>query len=349
MLPQRVRRRPLQGHYAGSAAELLWPRNGPRPGRARRFERRGGSASAAPARRLARESRSAVSASLTPSMRTSPLPQPGEIMNTQLPQCIPATLHCTPIEPCATINPPCHQALPNTHVAATSCPPATVCPQPTTLCPPVGPTGVQHCTAAPPVCGHTQWHGCPAPGPGGGTIVGPTGVWHCTAAPPLCGSTGWPGCPAPGGGGGTIGPTGVWHCTAAPPLCGHTQWHGCPLGPTGFHGCPPPIGAFPAPHGQALGAAAPAAAGLVGPTGVYHCTSAPAVCGHTGWPGCPIGQTGVYHCTSTPGACGHTGWPGCPIGQTGVFHCTSTPGACGHTGWPGCPGTAATVCTQFNC
>lgn len=73
-------------------------------------------------------------------------------MNTQLPNCIPATLHCTPIEPCPTINPPCHggqqaqaqqtaatvctQLGCQTHVYATNCPPATVCAQPTTLCPP---------------------------------------------------------------------------------------------------------------------------------------------------------------------------------------------------------------------
>lgn len=72
-------------------------------------------------------------------------------MNTQLPNCIPATLHCTPIEPCPTINPPCHggqqaqaqtaatvctQFGCQTHVYATNCPPATVCAQPTTLCPP---------------------------------------------------------------------------------------------------------------------------------------------------------------------------------------------------------------------
>jgi hypothetical protein len=62
-------------------------------------------------------------------------------VNTQLPNCIPATLHCTPIEPCPTINPPCpgqQQAGggAHTHVFHTNCPPMTVCPQPTTLCPP---------------------------------------------------------------------------------------------------------------------------------------------------------------------------------------------------------------------
>lgn len=65
-------------------------------------------------------------------------------MNTQLPNCIPATLHCTPIEPCPTINPPCpggQQAQGqtaatvctqygcHTHVYATNCLPATVCAQ----------------------------------------------------------------------------------------------------------------------------------------------------------------------------------------------------------------------------
>lgn len=27
-----------------------------------------------------------------------------------------------------------------------------------------GPTGVQHCTQTPPVCGNTAWQGCPPPG-----------------------------------------------------------------------------------------------------------------------------------------------------------------------------------------
>src|SRR5579859_2725040 len=371
-------------------------------------------------------------------------------MNTQLPECIPASLHCTPIEPCPTIWPHC--------------------PGPAAGNPgPVGPTGIQHCTIAPAFCGNTAWHGCqigytgwltcvpPAGMPQPGTI-GPTG-WHtcspATICPPVATAT-QPGitnptlqthcfiCPPPQPG--FVGPTGVQHCTSSPQTCGNTAW-GCPIGPTGWHTCspatvcqqvtgpnvcitPPPtqfcvtqvvcITPPPTPHQPCLGptgwhtcvppagaaqlgtqtaatvctqfgchiqatplcppavGAAQAQPGPIGPTGIQHCTIAPAYCGNTAWHGCPpqqqhtqatvctqIGcqpQTHVYATNCAPATvCPQPttlcpppagvaqAQPG-PIGPTGIQHCTIAPAYCGHTAWHGCSQeTATTVCTQLGC
>jgi hypothetical protein len=339
-------------------------------------------------------------------------------MNTQLPECIPASLHCTPIEPCPTIWPHC---------------PGQAAGNPG----PVGPTGIQHCTAAPAFCGNTAWHGCqiahteytgtltcvPPAGAAQPGTIGPTGIQHCTAAPAYCGNTAWHGC--------QIGVTG-WHtcspATVCPPVTGPnvcitppptqfcvtqvcitpppTPYQPC-LGPTGWHTCVPPAGAVqpgaqtlatvctqlgcpPHTHVHATSCppatvcpqpttlcpppagAAQAQTGPIGPTGIQHCTIAPAYCGNTAWHGCPqqtlatvctqLGcppHTHVY-ATSCPPAtvcpqpttlCPPAPQPG-TIGPTGVQHCTIAPAYCGNTAWHGCPPqqqTLATVCTQLGC
>jgi hypothetical protein len=374
-------------------------------------------------------------------------------MNTQLPECIPASFHCTPIEPCPTLWPHC--------------------PGPGAGNPgPIGPTGIQHCTAAPAFCGNTAWPGChigytgwltcvpPAGTPHPGTI-GPTG-WHtcspATICPPVATAT-QPGitnptlqtrcfiCPPP-----QAGPTGVHYCTSAPHVCGNTAWqgctqHGCPIGPTGWHTCSPAtvchqvtgpnpcitvitiqppcppatldvcITPPPTPHQPCLGptgwqtcvapagaaqfgahtaatvctqfgchthvqatncppatvcpqpttlcppaaGAAQAQTGPIGPTGIQHCTIAPAYCGNTAWHGCPqhthvqatncppatVCPQPTTLCPPPPGAAQvQTG----PIGPTGIQHCTIAPAYCGNTAWHGCPQqTLATVCTQLGC
>ena len=124
-------------------------------------------------------------------------------MTTQLPHCQPASLLCTPVNPCPTIHPHCpapqqaqgHTAATvctqygcpqqaqaqtgaatvctqhgcNTHVHATNCPPATVCPQPTTLC------GPQAYGQAVP---QTSYSDCPQ---GGGPTPTATYYYGCHA------------------------------------------------------------------------------------------------------------------------------------------------------------------------
>ncbi len=362
-------------------------------------------------------------------------------MNTQLPECIPASLHCTPIEPCPTIWPHC---------------PGQGAGNPG----PVGPTGIQHCTIAPAFCGNTAWHGCqigytgwltcvpPAGTPQPGTI-GPTG-WHtcspvticqqvtgpnvCITPPPtqfcvtqVCitppptphqpclGPTGWQTCVAPAGAAqfgaqtaatvctqygchthvhatncppatvcpqpttlcpppagaaqaqtGPIGPTGIQHCTIAPAYCGNTAWHGCPQ--ITHANCP--AATYPEPTALCTTTiGAQAQPGPIGPTGIQHCTIAPAYCGNTAWHGCPqqtlatvctqLGcppHTHVYATSCPPATVCPQPTTLCPppagaqAGPTGIQHCTIAPAYCGNTAWHGCPQqTLATVCTQLGC
>jgi len=175
-------------------------------------------------------------------------------MTTQLPQCIPPTLHCTPIEPCPTINLPCPpppqaqagganftpatvctQHGCHTHVYASSCPPATVCPQPTTLCPqPQQQYGGGGGTAA-TVCTQYGCHthvyatNCPpatvcaqpttlCPQPQAQAQPGPTPT-----------ATFYPGCYGQGGYAQGPGPvvSAATQCPTVPPMCPVTHWQ-CP-------------------------------------------------------------------------------------------------------------------------
>ncbi|MBI3728858.1 MAG: hypothetical protein HY254_11070 [Burkholderiales bacterium] len=182
----------------------------------------------------------------------------------------------------------------------------------------------------------------PAPQFAAQANVGPTGVQHCTAAPQFCGNTAWQPCPP------VIGPTGVQHCTAGPQFCGNTAWQGCqpqqaqqaqfPIHPTtnptaNTHCfiCPP----FTIEAQQA----APQQAQAMNPTAATHCFVCPP---HTleaqQQPQQQVGPTGVHFCTAAPQFCGHTAWHGCQPPLSAPPHCPTVAAAVCHT--------AATVCTQ---
>jgi hypothetical protein len=147
---------------------------------------------------------------------------------TQLPGCIPATLHCTPIEPCPTINPPCHgggyqggyQAGPQTHVQYTNCPPMTVCPQPTTLCGPQPQQAYAGGTIHPTLW--TQPVGlCPPPqhpqAYAGGTAATVCTQYGChQTLATVCTQL---GCPPPQAGGANFTPATVCTQLGCPPPC----------------------------------------------------------------------------------------------------------------------------------
>ncbi|MFZ6874719.1 hypothetical protein ACO0LF_21885 [Undibacterium sp. Di27W] len=180
----------------------------------------------------------------------------------------------------------------------------------------VGPTGVQHCTAAPAFCGNTAWHGCPP--------IGQTGVQHCTAAPQFCGNTAWHGCAPqqaqfpvhP-----TTHPTANTHCFICPPFTIEAQ-QAAPQQPQAMNPtaathcfvCPP----------HTLGAQ------QVGPTGVQHCTATPQLCGHTAWPGCHQPLSAPPHCPTVAPVChpGHTAATVCQpqaVAPTHLLGCTCLP------------------------
>ena len=179
----------------------------------------------------------------------------------------------------------------------------------------VGPTGVQHCTAAPQFCGNTAWQGCPP-------VIGPTGVQHCTAAPQFCGNTAWQGCQPPQAQQAqfpfhpTTNPTANTHCFICPPFTIEAQQ------------------------------AAPQQAQAMNPTAATHCFVCPP---HTleaqQQPQQQVGPTGVHFCTAAPQFCGHTAWHGCQPPLSAPPHCPTVVAAVCHTAVPVCH-TAATVCTQ---
>ncbi|WP_162060720.1 hypothetical protein [Undibacterium sp. KW1] len=177
----------------------------------------------------------------------------------------------------------------------------------------VGPTGVQHCTAAPQFCGNTAWQPCPP--------IGPTGVQHCTAAPQVCGNTAWQGCPPPQAQQAqqaqfpihpTTNPTANTHCFICPPFTIEAQQ------------------------------AAPQQAQAMNPTNATHCFVCPPPTLEAQQ---QVGPTGVHFCTAAPQFCGHTAWHGCQPPLSAPPHCPTVVAAVCHTAVPVCH-TAATVCTQ---
>lgn len=294
------------------------------------------------------------------------------------PHCVPNTIGCTAITPCATT--PAPQVVGPTGTQGCTMPPHCV---PNT----VGCTAITPCVTippqtAPPHC-VPNTVGCTAITPCATTIggnaqaqVGPTGTQGCTM-PPHC---------VPN----TIGCTGITPCkTINTPNCGHAQaqidgptgWLGCTVppncfGPTGTHGCTVPTGTPPA-------TVCPQPTHLIGCTGYQGCvTGSPAatVCQEgvananiqttifaTGSLACKVvGPTGTQGCTMpphcVPETIGCTAITPCAttvvgnaqaqnLGPTGTQGCTQ-PGHCvGQTGWLGChqQETIATVCTQIGC
>jgi hypothetical protein len=183
----------------------------------------------------------------------------------------------------------------------------------------VGPTGVQHCTAAPQFCGNTAWQPCPP--------IGPTGVQHCTAAPQFCGNTAWQGCAPPQAQQAqqafypTTNPTASTHCFICPPFTIEAQQAAPqqaqamnPTNATHCFVCPPPT--LEAQQQQ-----------QVGQTGVHFCTAAPQFCGHTAWHGCQPPLSAPPHCPTVAAAVCHTAATVCTqtIAPTHLLGCTCLP------------------------
>lgn len=181
----------------------------------------------------------------------------------------------------------------------------------------VGPTGVQHCTAAPQFCGNTAWQPCPP--------IGPTGVQHCTAAPQFCGNTAWQGCAPPQAQQAqqafypTTNPTASTHCFICPPFTVEAQQAAPqqaqamnPTAATHCFVCPPPT---------------LEAQQQVGPTGVHFCTAAPQFCGHTAWHGCQPPLSAPPHCPTVAAAVCHTAATVCTqtVAPTHLLGCTCLP------------------------
>ncbi|PXX42478.1 hypothetical protein [Undibacterium pigrum] len=178
----------------------------------------------------------------------------------------------------------------------------------------VGPTGVQHCTAAPQFCGNTAWQPCPP--------IGPTGVQHCTAAPQVCGNTAWQACPPPQAqmaAHPTTNPTANTHCFVCPPAtvdayqAAPQQAQAMnPTAATHCFVCPPPT---------------LEAQQQVGPTGVQHCTAAPQFCGHTAWHGCQPPLSAPPNCPTVAAAVCHTAATVCTqtVAPTHLLGCTCLP------------------------